>query len=799
VPPAGTTLILENGVTVAFGLNPASSVFCTADFWAFAARTADGSVDPLTQAHPFGIGHHYARLAIVTFPSSAPDCRVEWPPSAGGSGCCGCTVTVQPADLASGQTLQGIIDKYQNLLTPTTICLMPGRYSLPSSLRFKSSHANITIAASQPGTVTIEAVTGQEPRFTDGMVVFDNVNNVGLRGMYFGVPMAPFTPPNATFAGLPVAAYDPDVQLAINNLVISIGVRAVNCSGMTIEACEFGFADFEEDLTNPNGVPFAAGIYGSGQCSNWKVEDTVFGGVGRFLGGVVIAPSVSINPPPSVNTPAPAPSAAPANPVVAGQPGVPQAAILASRLSNRFVLGGFNTVFGVGGVAASLSLNGGKVLPSLLDQSVFTGNTFDGMTVASVIYGRTETVEFTKNRADNCSGGFWFVSPAAASQIALDPQGLAVIGLSIAMGYPLPQGDTTPATQFVSVAASPAAIRIFTEPAPYVDSQGNTWTPDVKSPAVTITGGTLNQPNPRPAISGALPASTDQALYQSERYGNSFSYTFKSLPKGFYTVRLKFSEIFYSDPKTNKGLRIFNVAINGAQVLTQFDIVADVGGADVADDKVFPNVLPDAQGQIVVQFTGTFSGSDINAKIAAAEVDPQWGSPTTKNNEFTFFYLQLEQLAQQGFAGALANATRLRVDASEMLGLSAPGLLFLGEDSLQTGETGSLMMSGNRLEGTIAIQSPAYAFLGDLLFVALAGISSLARCLVTGNTLVNDLQGEGRLSLVVDERIPQTPAIMLSGNLLQGRLDVLPNQRYPASLNVPYPMNSWDFLNTVIP
>ena len=49
--------------------------------WSFAARTADGAVDILHSAPPFGAHHHYTKLSIVTWPSGpASDCRDPWPP-----------------------------------------------------------------------------------------------------------------------------------------------------------------------------------------------------------------------------------------------------------------------------------------------------------------------------------------------------------------------------------------------------------------------------------------------------------------------------------------------------------------------------------------------------------------------------------------------------------------------------------------------------------------------------------------------------------------------------------------------
>ena len=51
-PAPDTTLILENGITVTFSTSSASGTFNVGDFWTFAARTADGSVEELTGATP---------------------------------------------------------------------------------------------------------------------------------------------------------------------------------------------------------------------------------------------------------------------------------------------------------------------------------------------------------------------------------------------------------------------------------------------------------------------------------------------------------------------------------------------------------------------------------------------------------------------------------------------------------------------------------------------------------------------------------------------------------------------------
>ena len=99
VPAAGTTLLLENGVTVSFASTATGSGdngFRAGDYWVFAARTADASVELLDNAPPLGIHHHYARLGFWNVAAgTVSDCRTPWPPK-GGEGCC--TVIVQPGE-----------------------------------------------------------------------------------------------------------------------------------------------------------------------------------------------------------------------------------------------------------------------------------------------------------------------------------------------------------------------------------------------------------------------------------------------------------------------------------------------------------------------------------------------------------------------------------------------------------------------------------------------------------------------------------------------------------------------------
>jgi hypothetical protein len=79
IPAAAVGVLLEHGIVVHFALEPGGR-FRTGDFWLFAARTADASVEHLERAAPIGIHAHYASLAVVD--ATAVDCRTVVPPLA---------------------------------------------------------------------------------------------------------------------------------------------------------------------------------------------------------------------------------------------------------------------------------------------------------------------------------------------------------------------------------------------------------------------------------------------------------------------------------------------------------------------------------------------------------------------------------------------------------------------------------------------------------------------------------------------------------------------------------------------
>ncbi len=118
------------------------------------------------------------------------------------------------------------------------------------------------------------------------------------------------------------------------------------------------------------------------------------------------------------------------------------------------------------------------------------------------------------------------------------------------------------------------------------------------------------------SIDVSAPHAAPAAVYQNECYGKDFAYTFPVPAGGHFLVRLHFAEIFDS----GAGTRVENIAINGKPVLTNFDIFAAASGKNKAVVREFPDIAPDAQGNIVVRIAAAPDSPDQNAKISGIEI-----------------------------------------------------------------------------------------------------------------------------------------------------------------------------------
>jgi hypothetical protein len=151
---------------------------------------------------------------------------------------------------------------------------------------------------------------------------------------------------------------------------------------------------------------------------------------------------------------------------------------------------------------------------------------------------------------------------------------------------------STGGTSNIDINSGGAAVSPFVADTDY--SGGGTY-------AVTHTISTAGVTNPAPA-----------AVYQDAREGN-ITYTVPGFTAGsIHTVRLHFAELYF----TTTGQREFNVAINGTNVLTNFDIVAAAGGQYKANVQQF-TATANSSGQIVIHLS---NGSVNQPEICGIEI-----------------------------------------------------------------------------------------------------------------------------------------------------------------------------------
>jgi len=139
-----------------------------------------------------------------------------------------------------------------------------------------------------------------------------------------------------------------------------------------------------------------------------------------------------------------------------------------------------------------------------------------------------------------------------------------------------------------------STVRVNSGGPAYTDTAGNVWSADTG-----FTGGVTY------ANTNSIAGTADPTLYHSERYG-AFQYALP-VTNGSYSVTLKFAETIL----TGAGQRVFNVTLNGATVLSNFDIYASAGGMNIAIDKTFPVTV--ANGQISLNFIVNVQNPKVNA------------------------------------------------------------------------------------------------------------------------------------------------------------------------------------------
>jgi hypothetical protein len=140
---------------------------------------------------------------------------------------------------------------------------------------------------------------------------------------------------------------------------------------------------------------------------------------------------------------------------------------------------------------------------------------------------------------------------------------------------------------------------------PYTDPLGQLWSADTG-----FTGGGLG------SLNHAINGTPAPALYQTLHY-NFSSFTYQTaVPNGYYTVNLKFEENLF----TQSGQRLFNVFINGQEVLSNFDEFAAAGAQYQAVDVPIPVTV--TNGSIAIEFVPVLRAAGVYAIEILAGTPP---------------------------------------------------------------------------------------------------------------------------------------------------------------------------------
>ncbi len=158
-----------------------------------------------------------------------------------------------------------------------------------------------------------------------------------------------------------------------------------------------------------------------------------------------------------------------------------------------------------------------------------------------------------------------------------------------------------------SVISNVVTLTVTTSSAPVIAiAAGNgavgSFVADTDFSGGSISGGTTAAIN-----TSGITNPPPQSVLQHGRYGN-MTYTIPNLtPGATYTVRLDFVEYYWSAA----GSRVFNVGINGTQVLSNFDIFAAAGGKNIAIARSF-TATASSSGTITISFTSLVDNAMIN-------------------------------------------------------------------------------------------------------------------------------------------------------------------------------------------
>ena len=192
-----------------------------------------------------------------------------------------------------------------------------------------------------------------------------------------------------------------------------------------------------------------------------------------------------------------------------------------------------------------------------------------------------------------------FVLFAGLSSVLLCALVIAALLFSRARGGAHRAAEIPPAMQSGAPEAAQTTVRILAgySGAPRTDSAGQVWGAD----QFFRGGGPWRRPD------SPIARTRDPFLFQYWRMGDS-TYNIPLRP-GVYELHL----YFVTSGASSESYSTFTVRINGNLALSGFDINSDAMGDDIADERIFRDISPAADGMLHISFASERGAPQVNA------------------------------------------------------------------------------------------------------------------------------------------------------------------------------------------
>ena len=341
--------------------------FHPGDYWTFSLRPGSAQYVFPARIHrtpqpPDGPRRWVSPLALISWEGHAKVQDLRFPlrnlTDTGPVAARGTTVTLSPADVAGGAGLQALLDG-NDPAAPLTVLLSAGTYLLPAPLRLGARHEHLTLTGAHPG-VLLRALDPGANLFLDGLIVAAEAARITLQNLHLVQPLVPYTGALEAL-GIPFQEAGDFAWLAaphLKDLRVSVGLRLVQSTGVTIEKCTF-------EAMEASGAVFGAAVFLGGECQGLTLRGNRFMGTTaplrltgdrlHLLSGVLAAPAVA--PDPKQDTRA------------------------------------------------------GTVAAARVGEMRIEDNAFHGLTFAALLYAEMGEVKFADNRVRDCYAGFCTLSP----------------------------------------------------------------------------------------------------------------------------------------------------------------------------------------------------------------------------------------------------------------------------------------------------------------------------------------------------------------------------------------------------